>query len=57
MNPGRDRFTITDAGWYTFQHTFTNNGFGVLTVALTINQSFLHFLVSFRQAKACRASH
>jgi hypothetical protein len=38
-NPGRDPFTITDAGWYTFQHTFTNNGFGVLTVALTIKDA------------------
>ena len=38
-NPGRDPFTIADAGWYTFQHTFTDNGSGVLTVTLTIKDA------------------
>lgn len=38
-NPGRDPFTITNDGWYTFQHTFTDNGSGVLTVALTIKDA------------------
>lgn len=38
-NPGRDPFTITNDGWYTFQHTFTNNGSGVLTVTLAIKDA------------------
>lgn len=38
-NPGRDPFSITNDGWYTFQHTFTNNGSGVLTVALTVKDA------------------
>ncbi len=35
-NPARDPLTITADGWYTFQHTFTDNGSGVLTVELAI---------------------
>jgi len=35
-NPGRDPFTITAAGWYTFQHSFRDNGSGVLAVDLSI---------------------
>ena len=35
-NPAADPFTITAPGWYTFQHTFTDNGSGVLTVELAI---------------------
>jgi hypothetical protein len=34
-NPGGDPFTITTTGWYTFQHTFRDNG-GVLAVDLSI---------------------
>lgn len=37
-NPGRDPFAITDAGWYTFQHTFTDNA-GVLSVELAIKDA------------------
>lgn len=37
-NPGRDPFTITTDGWYTFQHTFRDNG-GVLAVDLIIKDS------------------
>jgi hypothetical protein len=35
-DPGKDPFAITDGGWYTFQHTFTDNGSGVLTVEFAI---------------------
>ena len=35
-NPGRDPFTITATGWYTFQHHFRNIGSGVLSVDLSI---------------------
>jgi hypothetical protein len=35
-NPARDPFTITAEGWYTFQHTFLNDGNGVLKVELSI---------------------
>lgn len=34
-NPGRDPFAIVTDGWYTFQHTFTDNA-GVLSVELAI---------------------
>ncbi len=36
-NPGRDPFTITDTGWYTFEHHFSKTGTaGVLSVSLSI---------------------
>ncbi|PYS86655.1 MAG: hypothetical protein DMF62_15220, partial [Acidobacteria bacterium] len=35
-NPGRNPYTITTEGWYTFEHRFRDNGFGVLAVDLTI---------------------
>ncbi len=35
-NPGRSPFTITATGWYTFLHTFRNNGSGILAVDLSI---------------------
>ena len=35
-NPGNAPFTITTTGWYTFQHTFRNNGFGVLAVDMRV---------------------
>jgi hypothetical protein len=35
-NPGRDPFTITTTGWYTFQHHFRNAGLGVLAVDLSV---------------------
>lgn len=38
-NPGRNPLTIANDGWYTFQHTFSNNGSGVLTVDLTIKDA------------------
>jgi hypothetical protein len=34
-NPGRDPFTITSEGWYTFEHTFYDNG-GFLAADLNI---------------------
>jgi len=41
-NPGRDPYTITTEGWYTFEHRFRDNGLGVLAVDLTIrNQAGL----------------
>ncbi|HEX5702255.1 MAG TPA: hypothetical protein VFX97_03450 [Pyrinomonadaceae bacterium] len=36
-NPARDPFTITQTGWYTFEHHFRNDGSGVLAVDLTIS--------------------
>jgi hypothetical protein len=36
-NPGRDPFTITTTGWYTFEHHFRNAGLGVLAVDLSIS--------------------
>ena len=38
-NPGRMPFTINVEGWYTFEHRFRDNGFGVLAVDLTIKNS------------------
>jgi hypothetical protein len=38
-NPARDPFDITSAGWYTFQHDFTDNGTGVLSVQLRLLDS------------------
>ncbi len=38
-NPGRDPFAVTATGWYTFQHTFYDNGSGVLAVELSIINS------------------
>ena len=35
-NPGRDPFSITATGWYTFEHRFYNAGLGVLAVELRI---------------------
>ncbi|MBK8316606.1 MAG: hypothetical protein IPL01_22375 [Acidobacteria bacterium] len=35
-NPGRSPFTIAATGWYTFLHTFRNNGSGILAVDLSI---------------------
>ena len=38
-NPGRTPFTISVEGWYTFEHRFRDNGFGVLAVDLTIKNA------------------
>jgi hypothetical protein len=38
-NPGRAPIAITEAGWYTFQHDFRDNGSGVLAVDLSIRNS------------------
>ena len=35
-NPARDPFSITETGWYTFEHRFYNAGLGVLAVELRI---------------------
>ncbi len=35
-NPGNDPFTVSASGWYTFQHTFRDNGAGVLAVDLKV---------------------
>jgi hypothetical protein len=35
-NAGRDPISITQSGWYTFKHTFYDNGSGVLAVDLII---------------------
>jgi hypothetical protein len=38
-NPGRDPFSISVEGWYTFEHRFRDNGSGVLAVDLTIKDA------------------
>src|SRR5438034_4605950 len=38
-NPGRMPYTIIAEGWYTFEHRFRDNGFGVLAVDLTIKNA------------------
>ena len=38
-NPARDPLTITQTGWYTFEHHFENNGSDVLTVTMTISDA------------------
>jgi hypothetical protein len=38
-NPGRMPYTINVEGWYTFEHRFRDNGFGVLAVDLTIKNA------------------
>lgn len=38
-NPGRDPFFINQTGWYTFRHTFQNNGSGVLEVIMDVLDS------------------
>ena len=38
-NPGRMPYTINLEGWYTFEHRFRDNGFGVLAVDLTIKNA------------------
>jgi hypothetical protein len=38
-NPGRMPYTVTVEGWYTFEHRFRDNGFGVLAVDLTLKNS------------------
>jgi len=44
-NPGRDPFSITTTGWYTFEHRFYDAGLGVLAVEMritTVSGSPLH---------------
>ena len=38
-NPMRMPYTINVEGWYTFEHRFRDNGFGVLAVDLTIKNA------------------
>ena len=38
-NPARMPYTINVEGWYTFEHRFRDNGFGVLAVDLTIKNA------------------
>src|SRR3972149_5518325 len=38
-NPGRDPFVIDTTGWYTFRHTFQDNGAGVLAVVMEVLDS------------------
>jgi hypothetical protein len=38
-NPGRMPFTVSAEGWYTFEHTFRDNGAGVLAVDLKLKNS------------------
>jgi hypothetical protein len=35
-NPGRDPFYVSTTGWYTFRHTFQDNGAGVLEVVMEV---------------------
>ena len=34
-NPGRDPVTVSTTGWYTFQHSFRDDG-GVLAVDMSV---------------------
>lgn len=34
-NPGRDPYFVNESGWYTFRHTFLNNG-GILEVKMDV---------------------
>jgi hypothetical protein len=43
-NPGRDPFSITSTGWYTFQHHFYDSGGGVLAADLSILDSSANVL-------------
>lgn len=38
-NPGRMPYTVNVEGWYTFEHRFRDNGFGVLAVDLTLKNA------------------
>lgn len=38
-NPGRSPFTIDESGWYTFRHSFRDDGLGVLAVDMEILDS------------------
>jgi len=38
-NPARSPIAITASGWYTFEHSFQDNGGGVLQVVMTIRDS------------------
>jgi hypothetical protein len=38
-NPGRMPYAVNVEGWYTFEHRFRDNGFGVLAVDLTLKNS------------------
>jgi hypothetical protein len=35
-NPGRDPFFVNESGWYTFRHTFQDDGSGVLEVVMDV---------------------
>jgi hypothetical protein len=44
-NPGRDPFFVAESGWYTFRHTFQDDGSGVLEVVMDVldaNGTVLH---------------
>jgi len=44
-NPDRDPFFVTQTGWYTFRHTFQDNGSGILEVVMDVldsNGTVLH---------------
>jgi hypothetical protein len=38
-NPGRMPYTVNVEGWYTFEHRFRDNGFGILAVDLTLKNA------------------
>jgi hypothetical protein len=38
-NPARNPITIDTAGWYTFMHSFEDNGAGVLEVVMTVSDA------------------
>ncbi len=39
LNPDRNSITLTESGWYTLEHTFQNNGSGVLAVTMKVKDS------------------
>jgi hypothetical protein len=38
-NPDRDPFRVSTSGWYSFQHSFRDNGSGVLAVDMKVRNS------------------
>lgn len=51
-NPGGDPFVVTSSGWYTFQHRFYNNGFGVLAVQMNLLDASGNVLKTWTRSNA-----
>lgn len=46
-DPGRSPISLSQTGWYTFEHTFTNDGLGVLAVIMKVKDSLGNTLGSW----------